>query len=86
MIKSLLLGFSALAFSCSAALAEHVPASAEQLTKIEGTLKAWGCSGGTAAVEDGKGHFEIDDAKCADGKEYDFKLNSDFSIHTITEE
>lgn len=84
MNKALLLGFSALALSCSAALADG-PATAEQLPKIEAALKAWGCSGGTVKVEE-TGFIEIDDAKCADGKEYDFKLNADFSLHSMSQE
>ena len=84
MTKALLLGISGLALSYSAAFADG-PATAEQLPKIEASLKAWGCAGGTVKVEE-TGFIEIDDAKCADGKEYDFKLNSDYSLHSMSQE
>lgn len=84
MTKIFLLAGSALALSCSVAFADG-PATAEQLPKIEAALKAWGCTGGTAKVEE-TGFIEIDDAKCADGKEYDFKLNADFSLHSMSQE
>ena len=84
MTRVLLLAISALALSFSAAVADG-PATAEQLPKIEASLKAWGCAGGTIKVEE-TGFIEIDDAKCADGKEYDFKLNADYSLHSMSQE
>ncbi len=84
MSKTLLLGLSALALSWTVALADG-PATAEQMPKIEASLKAWGCAGGTVKVEE-TGFIEIDDAKCADGKEYDFKLNADYSLHSMSQE
>jgi hypothetical protein len=55
------------------------------MAKIEASLKAWGCTATAAEVEtEGTGLYEMDDAKCSDGKIYDIRLNRDFSVHTIS--
>ena len=28
--------------------------------------------------------YEVDDAKCADGNQYDIKLDKNFKVHSIT--
>jgi len=37
-----------------------------------------GCSGGKMEFDDGK--FEVDDAKCQDGKRYDLKFDRNFKM------
>lgn len=75
---------ASLAFGASAALADEKPSAAE-LEKINDAVKAWGCSGGEAEKEsESSGLYEIDDAKCSDGKKYDLKLDKDFRIISIT--
>jgi len=84
MTKLFLIGCAVLALGSSAALADNAPTDA-QLPQIEAALKAWGCAGGNAVVEDGSGFIEVEDAKCSDGKVYDIKLKPDFALHSITE-
>jgi hypothetical protein len=79
-----LIAAAALILATSAATAGPAP-TADEMAKIEATLKAWGCSATAAEVEaEGSGLYEMDDAKCADGKIYDIRLNKDFSVHTIS--
>ena len=74
----------ALAFCGSAAWADDKPSDAEAKS-IQATLKAWGCSGGDMEKEtEGSGIFEANDAKCADGNQYDIKLDKNFKVHSIT--
>lgn len=70
--------------SSTAAFADEKPSAAE-LEKINATLKAWGCSGGTAEKEtEGSGVFEVDDAKCPDGNQFDIKMDSKFGVTSMT--
>jgi len=58
------------------------PAEAE---KIKAAIEAFGCSGGKMEKEtEGTGVYEVDDAKCRDGKQYDIKLDKDFRVIAIT--
>jgi hypothetical protein len=41
-------------------------------------LQAEGCTGGSMEFDDGK--FEVDDARCADGKTYDFDFDASFKV------
>lgn len=68
----------------TAAFADSKP-SADEVEKIKATLAAWGCEGGEFEKEDeGTGVYEIDDAKCADGQQYDIKLDSGFKLTSMT--
>lgn len=74
----------AMALGAGAAFADSKPSAAEA-EKIAATAKAWGCSGGEMEKEtEASGVFEVDDAKCADGKQYDIKLDKDFKVISIT--
>ena len=53
--------------------------------KIAATAKAWGCTGGAAEKEsEGSGVYELNDSKCADGANYDIKLDKAFKVISIT--
>lgn len=67
-----------------AAVADEKP-SAEEAEKIKATLSAWGCTGGEIEKEsEGTGVFEVDDAKCKDGQQFDIKIGSDFTVRSMT--
>ncbi len=71
--------FTAVLMSTSA-FADEKP-SDEQAGKIKEAIAAWGCEGGTFEKEsEATGVFEIDDAKCKDGKQYDIKLDSNYTL------
>lgn len=83
-MKRTLLAVASLAFGAGAALADEKPSAAE-MEKINATAKAWGCSGGEGEKEsESSGLYELDDAKCADGKKYDLKMDKDYKIISIT--
>lgn len=68
----------------TAAFADSKP-SAEEAAKIKETLSAWGCQGGEMEKEtEASGVFEVDDASCKDGSQYDFKLDSGFKVISIS--
>jgi uncharacterized tellurite resistance protein B-like protein len=83
MMRNLLVIASACLLS-TAALADGKPSDAEAAS-IKTALSAWGCDGGTYEKEtEASGVFEIDDAKCKDGAQYDFKLDKDFKVIVMT--
>lgn len=49
--------------------AKLVPAAANQ-----------GCSGGKMEWDEDDKEFEVDDARCNDGKKYDLKFNADYTF------
>jgi hypothetical protein len=59
------------------ALADR-PLTEVERTKLAEALKVQGCTGGTMEFDDG--HFEVDDAACADGKVYDFHFDQAFAV------
>lgn len=83
-MKTLFLVLAPVMLISASALASEPPTS-EEVAKINEAMAKWGCSGGTAEVERDTGHVEVDDVKCADGREYDVKLNKDFTIHSLIE-
>ena len=84
MKKLALLTAAAMFAMSSAALADEKPTD-EEAAKIKETLAAWGCEGGEIEKEDeGTGVFEIDDAKCKDGQQYDIKLDSNYKLRSMT--
>src|SRR6266567_2235169 len=66
-----------LALSTGAAIADR-PVTQQESTQLEAALKEQGCSGGKMEFDDGK--FEVDNARCADGKTYDFEFDSSFRL------
>jgi hypothetical protein len=50
----------------------------DERAKLVAAVTAQGCSGGEMEFDDG--HYEIDDAKCNDGREYELKFDSAFKL------
>ena len=80
--------FAAIALAATlipmSAMADEKP-SADELAKVTATAKAWGCAGGEAEKEsEGTGVYELNDAKCADGANYDIKMDKDYKVISIT--
>jgi hypothetical protein len=67
------LAFAVLA--STAAMADRALTEVER-EKVVAALQAEGCTGGDMEFDDGK--FEVDDARCADGKKYDFEFDVSF--------
>lgn len=71
---------SAMAFAALATTAAWAdrPVTDGERAKLVAALQAEGCTGGEMEFDDGK--FEVDDARCADGKKYDFDFDSGFKM------
>ena len=54
------------------------PVTDEERAKLTALLDAEGCTGGEMEFDDGK--FEVDDARCADGREWDFEFDRNFKL------
>ncbi len=71
-------------FASTAAFADEKPSDAEA-AKIKEALTAWGCTGGEYEKEsEANGVYEVDDARCAGGAQYDVKLDDKFVVRSIT--
>jgi hypothetical protein len=60
------------------ARADDRPVTAEERTQLVAALQAQGCTGGKMEFDDGK--FEVDDAKCSDGRTYDLDFDTSFKL------
>ena len=59
-------------------------ATDDEAAKISAIVSAWGCEGGKIEKEsEAGGVFEVDDAKCKDGGQYDFRISKDFKLQMI---
>jgi hypothetical protein len=58
------------------------PVSPAEEEKINATLEGFGCTGGKIEKEDYG--YGIDDVKCKDGQEYEFKLDPNFKLIVMT--
>ncbi|HET6388831.1 PepSY domain-containing protein [Hyphomicrobium sp.] len=57
------------------------PLSADETKQATAAAAAWGCEGGKWEKEtEGTGVYELDDAKCKDGRAYDLKFDKDFKL------
>ncbi|MGH1418013.1 MAG: PepSY domain-containing protein [Hyphomicrobiaceae bacterium] len=64
----------------TAAFADSKP-SDDEIAKINEAISVLGCSGGEIEKEDeASGYYEVDDAKCQDGMQFDIKLDEKFRI------
>jgi len=52
----------------------------DERAKLVSAVSAQGCSGGKMEFDDGK--YEVDDARCNDGKIYDLDFNPSFELIT----
>ncbi|HWV83013.1 MAG TPA: PepSY domain-containing protein [Hyphomicrobiaceae bacterium] len=73
----LLFSLAVTALMTSPAWADR-PVTDEERAQLTALLKAEGCTGGEMEFDDGK--FEVDDARCADGREWDFEFSRDFKL------
>ena len=61
------------------ALAKDRSVTNEEGAKLAAAVAAQGCSGGKLEFDD-DGHFEVDDARCSDGRKYDLKFDTSFRL------
>ena len=83
-MKRLALVSALFALTAAAAFADD-KLSDDETKKAAAAATAWGCEGGTWEKEsEGTGLFELDDAKCKDGKKYDLKFDKDYNLMSLT--
>jgi hypothetical protein len=59
--------------------------SDDEAKKATAAADAWGCTGGKWEKEtEGTGIYELDDAKCKDGANYDLKFDKDYKLMFIS--
>ncbi|ATQ69062.1 MULTISPECIES: PepSY domain-containing protein [Methylosinus] len=76
-MRNLVLALGSVLMAAAPALADR-PLTEEEKVKLQSAVSAQGCSGGKLEFDDG--HYEVDDAKCDDGKTYDLKFDAEFSL------
>src|SRR5262249_22754593 len=76
MMRDVLI-FLGLILSTGAAIADR-PVTLQESERLQEALKEQGCSSGKVEFDDGK--FEVDNAKCADGKTYDLEFDGSFRL------
>jgi hypothetical protein len=62
------------------AVAVHAdrPLTEDERAKLLSAIAAAGCSGGKLEFDDGR--YEVDNARCSDGKIYDLKFDAEFRL------
>jgi hypothetical protein len=78
MRGSLMLSSSALLILLAAPAWAGRAVTDEERAKLVSAVSAQGCSGGKMEFDDGK--YEVDDARCNDGKIYDLDFNPAFEL------
>lgn len=76
-MRRVLFALTAMSLLTSPAWADR-PVTDEERARLTALLKAEGCTGGEMEFDDGK--FEVDDARCADGRKWDFEFDSAFKL------
>jgi hypothetical protein len=74
MLRQLALAALVLAIAAPAD-AKNRPVTEDERAKLTAALAAQGCSGGKMEFDD-DGHFEVDDARCNDGRKYDLEFDA----------
>ena len=76
-MRRILAALAVAALTTSPAWADR-PVTDEERAKLVELLRVEGCTGGEMEFDDGK--YEVDDARCADGREWDFEFDRNFNL------
>lgn len=72
-------------FAMSMPAIADTPLTEEEMKSATAAASAVGCEGGKWEKEvEATGVYEVDDAKCKDGANYDLKFDKDFKLRSIT--
>jgi hypothetical protein len=61
-------------------LAKDRPVTAGERSALTAAVTAAKCSGGKMEFEIDKNYFEVDDARCADGRKYELDFSVEFKL------
>jgi hypothetical protein len=62
------------------ALAKDRPVTDDERVKLVAALAAQGCSGGKLEFDIDDNRFEVDHARCNDGRKYDLEFDTSFKL------
>lgn len=69
-----------LALLATGAAAKDRAVTDDERTKLAAAASAHGCSGGKMEFDIDDNHYEVDDARCDDGRKYDLKFDAAFKL------
>jgi hypothetical protein len=78
-MRTLLASVAVLAAIAVPARADRPVTDAER-TRLIPAVAAQGCSGGKMEWDEDDREFEVDDARCSDGRKYDLKFHADYTF------
>jgi hypothetical protein len=78
-VRTLMVSIALLAITSLPAKADRPVTEAERAKLVE-AVTAQGCSGGKLEYDAGDREFEVDKARCSDGRNYDLKFNEDYTF------
>jgi hypothetical protein len=62
------------------ALAKDRPVTSGERSALTAAITAAGCSGGEMEFEIDENYFEVDNAKCSDGRRYELDFNVEYRL------
>jgi hypothetical protein len=60
-------------------LAKDRPVTVDERLKLSAAVAAEGCTAGEMEFDD-DGYYEVDDARCSDGRKYDLRFDQAFKL------
>lgn len=80
MRNYLLIPAALVLFGAAPAMAKDRPVTDEERVKVVAAVAAESCEGGKMEYDIDDAHFEVDDARCSDGRRYDLKFDTSFKL------
>ena len=80
MRHQLLASAAFLALFAAPVWAKDRPVTDDEKVKLVAAVAAQGCSGGNDMEFDDDGHYEVDDVRCSDSREYDLEFDTAFKL------
>jgi hypothetical protein len=77
-MRSLL--FFSIGIATTVAFAGERQVTEDERAKLLTAIAAQSCSGGKMEFDTDDNHFEVDEVKCNDGREYDLKFDTSFKL------
>ena len=80
MSRTLIIPAAFMLLGTAPLLADDRPVTGDEKTKLMAAVAAEGCEGGTLEFDDDDDRYEVDDARCSDGRRYDLKFDTSFKL------
>jgi len=80
MRNYLLIPAALVLFGAVPAMAKDRPVTEEERVKVVAAVAAESCEGGKMEYDVDDARFEVDDARCSDGRRYDLKFDTSFKL------